>query len=233
MSEVKGDIQIRRNLSTRSLRIENDLFTVSNSILSLTNFSSSQITFSGSLAGQVVNLGDATSYAAGHLFQFYNGSTTNITIEDDGNNTLVDLFPYQKIILKLDDNSTSDGIWSFTFENSLQQTFGQTTDATPLAVQVLTLPTETGVLLETQVIAKWTGGAAGADGDGAAFVRTAHLSNVAGTVNILRAQTDFTSTTLDGMTVTYSTSGSDVSVLVTGPANSNIDWQVSTRVKLF
>lgn len=233
MSEIKGDVQVRRNTSTRNLRIECDSFTTSNSTRTLNNFSATQNTFTGSLAGQIVNLGDATSYATGHLFQLYNASSAVIAVEDFGDNSLLDLFPFQKVTLSLTDNGSTDGVWNVSYEIGLQQVLGQTIDATPLAVQVLTLPTDTTAMLETRVVAKWVGGSAGAGGDGGAFVRTAHFNNIAGAASLLRMQTDFTSTTLAGMAVTYDVSGADVSIMVTGAANSNIDWQVSTEIKLF
>jgi len=111
MSKIKGDLTVSRNLSTRSARIEANVVTTAASTLTLTDFSQSTQIFLGSTTGQILNLGDATSYQVGHIYIVHNNSSVDVTIEDDGSTTLLTLNPNARATFILQNNSTADGIW--------------------------------------------------------------------------------------------------------------------------
>lgn len=73
-----------------------------------------QYIFTGTTAGQEINLGNATTYPMnGRRYEFWNISTQNIDIEDNGDNLLITLLPQQKCIGLLQDNTTINGTWIF------------------------------------------------------------------------------------------------------------------------
>ena len=114
MAKIQGDQEICRNLLTRSLSLGNTTTTTSASTLTLNAFSTSTQIFTGSTAGQVVNLGDTTTYPnEGWTYVFINDSTQNITIENDGGATQLTIDPGCGAIFTLEDNSTADGIWRY------------------------------------------------------------------------------------------------------------------------
>jgi hypothetical protein len=69
--------------------------------------------FTGTVAGQIVKLPNATTLNIGHRYEIWNLSTQFLTISDNGSNSLIALSSEQKSFAVLRDNSTSNGIWVF------------------------------------------------------------------------------------------------------------------------
>lgn len=101
-----------------------------------------------------------------------------------------------------------------------------TTDATATTLQSITVPTDSTMLIIVKVVGRRTGGSAGANGDSAAYIRTARYKNVGGTVTINNLQTDYTAEELTqlGWNSTLDVSGTSARIRVTGAANNNITW---------
>jgi hypothetical protein len=106
-----------------------------------------------------------------------------------------------------------------------------TTDATQTTLQTITLAASMTYLIEARVIARRTGGAAGTAEDAAAYIVTGVFKNVAGvatlvgTLNVVFAEDQ---AAWDG---TMDATGADVRVRVTGAANNNVVWHVTTLLQ--
>lgn len=82
--------------------------------LQLTLSSAFQQAFTGTTAGQIVQLPDATTLNEGHRFNIYNTSSSATLVIKDGNGlTLLTLQPGVNTIASLFDNSTVGGSWAF------------------------------------------------------------------------------------------------------------------------
>lgn len=86
--------------------------------LTLTNTSPGYILLTGTTAGQIVKLGDATTYKTGHTYIIHNNSTQRITMQDNSNAVLSAVYSKYRITLILQDNSTAAGVWVFGLETS-------------------------------------------------------------------------------------------------------------------
>lgn len=67
--------------------------------------------YTGSTAGQIIKLPDATTLTVGHRFQFWNISTQPITIQDNSSGAIVTLAANRRLEAVLRDNSSAAGIW--------------------------------------------------------------------------------------------------------------------------
>ena len=104
-----------------------------------------------------------------------------------------------------------------------------TTDATQTTIETIAIPSGDVVLLESRISAKKTGGAGvGTTGDGNAYIRTVKAKNVGGTVTIGTIQTSFTSEDISGFSATFTVSGTNILVRVTGAASDNVNWKSTT-----
>lgn len=114
MSKHRGDFEVCRTIFGRSFGHSRTITATSASTLTLNSFSTAYQFFDGATAGQVVNLGDATTYFKdGHTFIFLNDSDNPISIEDDGGTELLELGASSWTIAILEDGSTVDGVWRF------------------------------------------------------------------------------------------------------------------------
>ena len=114
MSRHRGDFETCRTLFGRSFGLSRTVTTTSASTLTLDSFSTAYQIFEGSTAGQVLNLGDSTTYFKdGHSFFILNDSTEDLTIESDNGTDLFILQPNFGVLAVLEDGSTVDGIWRF------------------------------------------------------------------------------------------------------------------------
>lgn len=107
-----------------------------------------------------------------------------------------------------------------------QSQVATTTNATT-ALATIAIPADSEVLLEARIMGRRSGGSAGAAGDAAAYVRTARMKNVAGTVTLLSLQTDYTSEDQAPWDGTIVASGTNAVVNVKGANNNNVDWTVT------
>jgi hypothetical protein len=104
-----------------------------------------------------------------------------------------------------------------------------TTNATVTTIDTIAVPATTTVALESIVIARRTGGAAGAAEDGARYKLSAVYKNVAGTATIIGGITQLADESVAGYDATFALTGGNVEITVTGVVNTNITWHSVTR----
>jgi hypothetical protein len=104
-----------------------------------------------------------------------------------------------------------------------------TANATPKSIATIPIPASTTVMIEMQIVARRTGGAAGATDDGGSYIAWCTYKNLAGTATII-GNLSFGNTDEDvaAWDVTTSVSGSNVSINVIG-ANMNVSWKARYR----
>lgn len=108
------DLEVLRNVSARSFSLNGETITVQNSDLNLSYTSPANMFFVGSTAGQIITLGDAlVGYTVGWEYRVHNGSTQDIAVRDFGLTVLGIVKPGATVIIYLEDNSTSPGVWFF------------------------------------------------------------------------------------------------------------------------
>jgi len=106
-----------------------------------------------------------------------------------------------------------------------------TTDATVTTLQTISTLSNTCIMIESQVVARRTGGTAGTAGDVAAYKRIAAFKNVSGVLTQIGTTTDAgTFESQAGWNCTIDTSGTNIRVRVTGAANNNVTWHSTTQV---
>lgn len=109
-----------------------------------------------------------------------------------------------------------------------------TTDATAnVTSQTIAVPADKVISLESTIVYRKTGGAGvGVTGDGTTIKLNSSVKNVGGTLTLDTVQNTYTGTTnaIAGVSATYTISGTNVLVSVTGVLNDNITWNVITKV---
>lgn len=109
-----------------------------------------------------------------------------------------------------------------------------TTDATAnVTAQTIAVPTDKVISLESTIVYRKTGGAGvGTTGDGTTIKLNSSVRNVAGTLTLDTVQNTYTGTVnaILGAVATYTISGANVLISVTGLLNDNITWNVITKV---
>lgn len=109
-----------------------------------------------------------------------------------------------------------------------------TTDATAnVTAQTIAVPTDKVISIESTIVYRKTGGAGvGTTGDGTTIKLNSSVKNVAGTLTLDTVQNTYTGTTnaIVGVSATYTISGTNVLVSVTGVLNDNITWNVITKI---
>jgi hypothetical protein len=102
------------NLSYRNLTTElTNRITAANTLLLDNNSSGNQV-FTGTVSGQIVNLGDATNYGLGHEWWIVNQSTTSISILRNDGTSIATIPASSSYRFLLTNNSTSNGSWVST-----------------------------------------------------------------------------------------------------------------------
>lgn len=118
-------------------------------------------------------------------------------------------------------------------EDTTGNTVG-TTDATAnVTAQTIEVPTDKVVSIESTIVYRKTAGAGvGTVGDGTTIKLNSSVKNVSGTLTLDTVQNTYTGTTnaIAGVSATYTISGTNVLVSVTGVVNDNITWNVITKV---
>lgn len=109
-----------------ALNTASQAVTTTNSTLTCTASSRLLTFFTGTVAGQIVKLPDATTLNTGHRFEFCNESTQVISIRNNGNSVLVPLQRGQKVVTLLENNSTANGDWCFTLSTNFGVITGPT-----------------------------------------------------------------------------------------------------------
>lgn len=114
MSRHRGDWDVCRTTFGRSFGLSRTVITTSASTITLDSFSTSYQIFEGATAGQILNLGDSTTYFKdGHSFFILNDSTKDLIIEQDDGTDIYTLQPNFGAIAVLEDGSTANGVWRF------------------------------------------------------------------------------------------------------------------------
>ena len=80
--------------------------------------------FTGTTAGQIVQLPNATTLQVGHVFEVWNFSSQQLVIKDNGSNTLTTLNANSRTTCLLRDASTSNGVWGLTYTLDNGNVFG-------------------------------------------------------------------------------------------------------------
>ena len=106
----------------------------------------------------------------------------------------------------------------------------KTTDGSATTIATVPVPVDTTLYLECRIVARRTGGAAGAANDGAAYRLEVAAKNTAGTAAELAAETlAVIGESQAGWTVASSASGGNILVQVTGAANNDVEWRLSLK----
>jgi hypothetical protein len=84
-----------------------------NSTLTLTVSSSLSQIFTGTTAGQILKLPDATTLVNGYKYDVWNLSTQNVVVNNNGNSALATFSSNTKCSIILQSNGTSNGTWVF------------------------------------------------------------------------------------------------------------------------
>ncbi len=118
--------------------------------------------------------------------------------------------------------ATNDDPCVLTFQNRLA-----TTNNTQSTLHTFAIPTNKTVSLDCWVIARRTGGSAGANGDSASYRVVGTFKNISGVVTLVGALTNlFTHEDQAWWDCTLSISGANVLLRVTGATNNNITWHL-------
>ena len=105
-----------------------------------------------------------------------------------------------------------------------------TTDATVTQLEVLEIPINTVVMIESCITCRKTAGAGvGTIGEGNSYIRTVKAQNIAGVVTIGVIQSSFTSESISVFDVTFTIGGTDVVLYVTGDINDDVTWNSITK----
>lgn len=106
-----------------------------------------------------------------------------------------------------------------------------TTDATVTTIRTIPVPVNHTLLITGYVVARRTGGSAGATNDGAAYYLEVVAKNTAGTAAEIAAETlRAIGEDQAGWTVTSSASSGNILIRVTGAASNNISWRWTERL---
>ena len=98
---------------TKSFRTQAGVQATANSTLTLTVASEYVQLFTGTTAGQILKLPDATTLLVGHRYEIFNNSSQPITINDNSSTLVIALPANQRLFLLLQANGTAAGTWTF------------------------------------------------------------------------------------------------------------------------
>jgi hypothetical protein len=184
------------------------------------------VTLSGKTTGSVIFAGASGSLSQDNATFFWDNTNKRLGI---GNNTPARSLDvtgnsFFRGSIRYVDTSATNANWE------MFQAQVTTTDATATTLQLVTVPTDSALLLKAIIVGRRTGGSAGASGDAAVYERTARFKNVAGTVTIQNPQSDYTSEDQPLWNAVLDVSGTSARMRVTGAANNNITWTVTYQV---
>jgi hypothetical protein len=91
-----------------------EIITTSATTTVLLNETKQNIVFTGTSIDQIVNIGNATTYAVGKRYTIISDNTEVINIVNNSGNTLLRLEPYNTIEFVLTNNSPANGVWNKT-----------------------------------------------------------------------------------------------------------------------
>ncbi len=131
-----------------------------------------------------------------------------------------------KEILRLETQKTGDDPNYYIIQNAVN-----TTDATVTTASTIAITASKTYVIETRCTARRTGGAGGAAEDAAGYIFRGTYKTVAGTVTLVGAlNADYTAEDQAAWACTQVINGTNVEVRVTGAANNNVTWHVTSTV---
>ena len=105
-----------------------------------------------------------------------------------------------------------------------------TTDATVTSLEIIAIPIDTIILIESYITCRKTAGVGiGTVGAGNGYVRTVKAQNIGGVVTIGTVQSSYTSESIVGFSVSVIVSGTNVVIRATGAINDNVNWNSITK----
>lgn len=105
-----------------------------------------------------------------------------------------------------------------------------TTDGSAATIRTIPVPVNTTLLIVGYIVARRTGGSAGAANDGAAYRLELVAKNTSGTAAEIAAETlTVIGESQAGWTVASSASSGNIVVQVTGAADNNVSWRWTER----
>lgn len=125
-----------------------------------------------------------------------------------------------------------DGTNWITFENTSPTLTYNSTDDVVTQAQAIPVPTDSAMNIETTVVYIKTGGSGlGTIGDGASIIINGSIKNVGGVLTLGTISNTYTDTinAISNESITYSFTGTNITLLIKGVANDNIKWNIKTK----
>jgi hypothetical protein len=164
--------------------------------------------------------------------------TDTLFVKGGGTTTMVGIgvsSPLAKIHIHQDTLGSAVSLLDSTASNddpneTVYQNKVLTTNATATTIHTFAIPASTTVQIKAWVTARRTGGAAGTAEDGAGYEILGTFKNVAGTATQIGASNLVSQEDQALWTTTFSPSGANVNLQVTGATNNNVSWIMTARV---
>jgi hypothetical protein len=113
MSLYQDNIIVEQTLTQSALVTVPNNTVAAAGTLALTSSSPMSQLISGSTAGQIVKLPDATTLVSGQRYEIFNGATVSVALQDGSAASLVTIQPAQLVVLRLISNATAGGVWGY------------------------------------------------------------------------------------------------------------------------
>lgn len=141
--------------------------------------------------------------------------------------------PISPLDVRGDMRTTGDLLIQAEADYRVDQAAVATTDAAFTTIKSISIPTDSMVLVEAIVLGRKTGGSgSGNDGDGVAYVRTARIKNIGGTVTIGDVEASYTDEDIKAWGIRAQVSGTTVNIQIQGSANNNVSWEGTFKIKI-
>jgi len=105
------DLLVEKTLEQTVHILPPEVYATAASTLTLTVASATQIVFTGTTAGQIIKLPNATTLRKGWTYYFWNTSNKIITIQNSDTTVYAYLIPGAIMTVSLYDNTTANGLW--------------------------------------------------------------------------------------------------------------------------
>jgi len=109
-----------------------------------------------------------------------------------------------------------------------------TTNATVTTIETIPIPTSTVLIINSEILARVTGGSSGYTGQGCFYSRAQAFRNIAGVVTAIGTISAVSKedTALVLYDVIFTISGTNVLIQVNSQANDNTTWKSITKVNI-
>ena len=154
-----------------------------------------------------------------------NSATPHLQINNNGQVSIGTLIPATDKLLQVKGNIRHENANLNNILFDVDSEYIQTTNNTETTLYTIPVSSGSIVTIESRINAKKLSGAGdGNNGDGNGYIRTVKAKNIGGVVTIGSIQSSFTSEDINTFGVTYTISGTNVLLRVTGSANNIVDW---------